>query len=215
MRRFYKNLSSMNKKPRILISSDHAGFELKTFLITALSKEGYQVHDFGPKTYDPEDDYPEFISHTALAISEYELAKEQGEIISQEEGDEDDTSGKCECASLDTQGTHSDSLKEERCQCKTEIKGIIIGGSGQGEAMAANRYARVRATVYYGGSKEIITLSREHNDANILSLGARFVSHGEALDAIHLWLSTNASNDPKYARRIQEVESLSHSNLFE
>ena len=53
--------------------------------------------------------------------------------------------------------------------------GIILGGSGQGEAMAANRHLGVRATVYYGGDTKIITLSRSHNDANMLSLGARFL----------------------------------------
>ena len=55
-------------------------------------------------------------------------------------------------------------------------RAIIFGGSGQGEAMVANRYPHIRATVYYGGNEEIITLSRQHNDANILSVGARFVS---------------------------------------
>lgn len=85
-----------------------------------------------------------------------------------------------------------------------ESRGIIFGGSGQGEAMAANRVDGVRAAVFYGGPKEIITLSREHNNANILSLGARFVSESEALLAIDLWLAVPFTNDARHARRIMK-----------
>src|SRR5207244_3378467 len=69
-------------------------------------------------------------------------------------------------------------------------RGIVVGLSGQGEAMAANRIKGARAAVYYGGPSEILKLSRAHNDANILSLGARFVSVEEAKQALTLWLST-------------------------
>lgn len=68
-------------------------------------------------------------------------------------------------------------------------RGIILGGSGQGEAMCANRTKGVRAAVYYGGSEEIVRLSREHNNANILSLAARFLHNDEAIQAVDLWLS--------------------------
>jgi len=69
-----------------------------------------------------------------------------------------------------------------------ESRGIIFGGSGQGEAMAANRVKGIRAAVYYGGSHEIVLLSRRHNDANVLSLGARFITEKEACEVIDLWL---------------------------
>src|SRR3989344_1168055 len=72
-----------------------------------------------------------------------------------------------------------------------ESKAIVIGGSGQGEAIAANRKKGVRAAVYYGGPKEIVLLSRKHNDANILSIGARFVGAEEAKEVVKLWLETD------------------------
>ncbi|MEK6871626.1 MAG: RpiB/LacA/LacB family sugar-phosphate isomerase [Nanoarchaeota archaeon] len=87
-------------------------------------------------------------------------------------------------------------------------KGIIVGGSGQGEAIAANKIKGVRAALYYGGNKNILKLSREHNDANILSLGARFLKEKEALSAINLWLKTPFSHDARHMRRINKVDEL-------
>ncbi len=87
-------------------------------------------------------------------------------------------------------------------------RAIIFGGSGQGEAMVANRFPHVRATVYYGGPKEIIELSREHNDANILSIGARFVDEALAKQMIWDWLQAPAGTDPRFDRRNQKIERL-------
>jgi len=84
-------------------------------------------------------------------------------------------------------------------------KGIILGGSGQGEAMAANRFKGVRAAVFYNGPDEIIKLSRQHNDANILSLGARFMSDQEMYKIIELWLSTDFESG-RHKRRIEKLD---------
>ncbi len=84
--------------------------------------------------------------------------------------------------------------------------GIIAGMSGQGEAMAANRVRGVRAAVYYGGPADIVKLSRRHNDANVLSLGARFVSADEATKAVELWLATNFEHDERHQRRILKMD---------
>lgn len=89
----------------------------------------------------------------------------------------------------------------------SEAKGIVIGGSGQGEAMEANRLFGARAAVYYGGPEEIIKLAREHNDANILSLGARFISEQEAKHAVGVFLSTHFSGDERHKRRILKLDN--------
>jgi ribose 5-phosphate isomerase B len=103
-----------------------------------------------------------------------------------------------------------------------ESKGIIIGGSGQGEAIVANKVKGIRAVVFYGpkeavtevdvtGRKssdtfEIIKLAREHNNANILSLGLRFMSEDEAKFACELFLATKFSGDERHIRRVNKIE---------
>jgi len=151
---------------RIVIGTDHAGFEMKEKLVPFIKKLGYEIKDCGAYKYDEFDDYPDFIAPVAKAVS-------------------DDPE---------------------------KIKGIILGGSGQGEAMVANKFPHVRATVFYGNrffkKDDIIKLSKEHNDANILSLGARFLSQSEAEDAIVEWLATSFSGEYKHQRRIKKIDKI-------
>jgi ribose 5-phosphate isomerase B len=144
---------------RIHLATDHAGFELKERIKEVLMQQNRAVVDHGAFSLDKKDDYPDFISRAAEAVSK-----------------------------------------------NPEDKAIILGGSGEGEAMVANRFKHVRATVYYGGSDKIITLSREHNNANVLSLGARFMSEREALHAVKTWLATAFPGDARHVRRIYKLE---------
>lgn len=89
-----------------------------------------------------------------------------------------------------------------------ESLAVIVGGSGQGEAIVANRFRNVRAAVYYGGPLDIVTLSREHNDANVLSLGARFITDDEAREVLRLWLDTPFSGDERHDRRIEKIDAV-------
>nr|MDQ2933000.1 RpiB/LacA/LacB family sugar-phosphate isomerase [bacterium] len=62
--------------------------------------------------------------------------------------------------------------------------------------------------VWYGGTTEIIKLSREHNNANVLSIGARFVDENSAHEAVELWLSTSFSHEERHQRRIVQIDSI-------
>lgn len=83
--------------------------------------------------------------------------------------------------------------------------GIVIGASGQGEAIVANKVKGARAALYYGGNLDIIRKSKTHNDANVLSLGANFLSEEEAKEAVDLWLNTYFSGEERHERRIRKI----------
>src|SRR3989338_4275590 len=142
------------KKQKIILASDHAGFQLKEQIKSYLNKEGYETEDVGANSFEKDDDYPDFIIPAAKKVA------------------------------------------KEKCL------GIIFGGSGQGEAIAANKVKGVRAALYYGKSLDIVRLSRTHNKTNMLSLGARFLCKEEAIKAVKIWLGTDFNIEARHIRRI-------------
>ena len=93
----------------------------------------------------------------------------------------------------------------EKVANQPNSRGIIMGGSGQGEAMAANRIQGVRAAVYYDGPIDIVKLSRLHNNANILSLGARFLSVERATEILNIWLAEKFEGE-RHENRINKLD---------
>lgn len=101
-----------------------------------------------------------------------------------------------------------------------DSRAIVAGGSGQGEAIVANRFKGVRCALYYGdpGHRQvdasgrrldILTSTREHNNANALSLGLRFLTLDQAKDAVARWLAAPFPGEPRHARRITEIDQVS------
>jgi ribose 5-phosphate isomerase B len=162
---------------KVYIGSDHSGYELKEKL-------------------------KEYLSNLGLG---YELVDKGAFTLDKEDDYPDFIRPVAEAVSKDL-----------------ESFGIILGGSGQGEAMCANRVKGVRAALFYGeavakeaidikGGKstdpyEIIKLARVHNNANILSLSARFLSEDEAKFAVELFLATKFQGEERHLRRIGKLD---------
>lgn len=84
--------------------------------------------------------------------------------------------------------------------------GIVLGMSGNGEAIAANKAKGVRAALYYGGHEEIVKLARQHNNANVLSIGAKFITQDEVFRAIDLFTQTGFEGG-RHERRIGKISN--------
>ena len=89
-------------------------------------------------------------------------------------------------------------------------RGIVIGGSGNGEQIAANKVRGVRAALVW--SPETAELARQHNDANVMSIGARVHTADAATELVRVFLSTDFSADPRHARRIGMLTDYERSN---
>jgi ribose 5-phosphate isomerase B len=87
--------------------------------------------------------------------------------------------------------------------------GIVIGGSGNGEQIAANKVRGIRAALAY--DLETARLGRQHNDANVLGLGARMHTQAEAFAIVDTFLDTPFSQDPRHIRRIEMVAEYEHT----
>ena len=109
---------------------------------------------------------------------------------------------------LDPDDDYPDFIRPVAIEVTKDINclGIILGGSGEGEQISANKINGIRAIEYYGGNLDIVKLGREHNNANILSLGARFIDEKEAKDAVKIFIETSFSNDERHIRRINKLE---------
>jgi ribose 5-phosphate isomerase B len=120
---------------------------------------------------------------------------------------------------VDDHGTHSEASVDYPPICVavgravasgSADRGIVVGGSGQGEQIAANKIGGVRAAL----CNDLYTarLSREHNDANVLSMGGRIVASGLADEILTLWLAT-AFEGGRHQRRIDQISEAERSRL--
>ena len=90
-------------------------------------------------------------------------------------------------------------------------KGIVFGKSGAGEAIVANKIKGIRA--FLGINEENVRLAREHNDANVLSLGCVFVTEEQTYELAKLFLETPFSNEERHKRRIEKIKKIEDQGL--
>jgi ribose 5-phosphate isomerase B len=154
---------------RIHIATDHAGLEFSKDLQEHLERDGHEVVDHGPKSFDPVDDYPSFCINAARAV-----------VADQSAG--------------------------------IESLGIVFGGSGNGEQMAANKVLGARAALVW--SLATAKLAREHNDANLIAIGARQHSIDEAILFIDAFIATPFSAEERHARRIAQLAEYERTGLI-
>ncbi|MBY0376723.1 RpiB/LacA/LacB family sugar-phosphate isomerase [Patescibacteria group bacterium] len=94
-------------------------------------------------------------------------------------------------------------------------RGIILGATGEAEAMCANKFPHVRAVVFYGNTQsivddeaDILVRSREHNDSNILVLGARYLTEDMLMNAVSVWIRTAYDGGERHVRRLAKIDAI-------
>lgn len=163
-------------KPTLFIASDHAGFELKSYLLKNLPApilQHWNLEDLGPLNADRVD-YPDFAKTLCKKLLERRSTENSPNINSA------------------TPSAPS-----------SQSFGILICGSGQGMAMTANRVPGIRAALAW--NEDSAKLSREHNDANVLCLGARLIENHLAVSLIEIFLKT-AFEGGRHSGRISKIE---------
>ena len=150
---------------RVHVAADHAGYELKTHLISWLTEQGHEPVDHGAFEYDADDDYPPF----CVAASQ---------------------------AAVDEPGS----------------LGIVIGGSGNGEQIAANKVTGARAALAW--STETAALARQHNNAQVVSIGARMHTVEEVEAIVETFLTTPWSEADRHQRRIDLLRGYEETGTF-
>ncbi len=96
-----------------------------------------------------------------------------------------------------------------------KVRGIVLGATGEGEAIVANKFPHVRAVVYYGEAhsvvddeSDVIERSRAHNNSNVLSLAARYLTEEHMMQAVNHWLNTPFSEGERHIRRIGKIDQI-------
>lgn len=166
---------------KIYLASDHAGFEFKTGIKEFLLSKGYEIEDCGPFEYDKNDDYPDFVSKAAEAVSK-------------------DPKGSIGILCANTgqaEAMLANKYKNVRCALfyapAVALSSVDVTG-------------RVSQDPF-----EIINLARNHNDANMLSLSGKFMSLEDAKKAIERFLGTPFSNDQRHIRRLEKIKQIEHA----
>ena len=194
---------------KIYFAGDHAGFEMKGKLMEFVRSLGHETEDLGPLEPKAGDDYPDFVIPLAKKVASHSplskgaLPSSAGGMLKSPTLADSGTpfsKGGISSASADL-GTSFN-----KGGTKEEVRGVVVAGSGQGEIIAMNRVRGARAALFCPCNLDLIKASRDHNDSNIFSIGARFCTLEEAKKGLQIWLETPFSNEERHLRRLRKID---------